>query len=330
VRFRYQMFCLVTFVLFLKPSLCLPVGQGVTDGSNSSREAEGARFLKGAIDMHFHMDAPTEITPGATMAKVRVARSLGLRGLVLKSHNEPTATLAYQIGLDMPGFDVFGGVVLNRPNGGINVAAVEHLAQIRGKPGRVVWMPTLDSESSAKGHPGQPFVAVSRNGELLPEVVAVISVIAKNGFVLASGHIAAGDALMVFREARLQGVQHMIATHPMYGFGKMTMDQMLEAAKLGAFIEVDFRNGISHESVGPAEDVASLAEVIRRVGPEHCFLSEFWTKGDYTGSYLPTEYGNLDTVGAFVEAMHAHGFTDRDLDLLAKQNPARLLGLSSP
>jgi hypothetical protein len=109
----------------------------------------------------------------------------------------------------------------------------------------------------------------------------------------------------------------------------MSMDQMLEAAKLGAFIEVDFRNGISNPG-GPAADVTRMAEVIRKIGPEHCFLSEFWTKGDYTGPYLPTEYGNLDSVGAFVEAMHAQGFTDRELDLMAKENPARLLGLSSP
>jgi predicted metal-dependent phosphotriesterase family hydrolase len=33
-------------------------------------------------------------------------------------------------------------------------------------------------------------------------------------------------------------------------------------------------------------------------------------------------------VGAFAEAMRAHGFTDRELDLLFKENPAKALGLT--
>ena len=42
----------------------------------SSREADGARLLRGAIDMHFHVDATTPAGTGeqADIAKVRVAR----------------------------------------------------------------------------------------------------------------------------------------------------------------------------------------------------------------------------------------------------------------
>jgi hypothetical protein len=35
----------------------------------------------------------------------------------------------------------------------------------------------------------------------------------------------------------------------------------------------------------------------------------------------------LDGVGAFVEAMHVKGFTDQELDIMVKRNPALLLGL---
>jgi predicted metal-dependent phosphotriesterase family hydrolase len=34
-------------------------------------------------------------------------------------------------------------------------------------------------------------------------------------------------------------------------------------------------------------------------------------------------------VGQFVEAMHARGFTDSELDTMFKENPAILLGLES-
>src|SRR5579864_1399845 len=181
----------------------------------SSREADGARLLRGAIDMHFHMDAPTPKGTGehADIAKVRVAESRGLRALVIKNHFEPTATLAYHLRPEVPNLQLFGGIVMNRTNGGVNVAAVEYMAtQIRDAPGKVVWMPAYDSEieSRTSKQPNKPFVALSHNGELLPEVKAVISVIAKNGLILASGHIAPEEALMVFQEGRRQGVTQMI------------------------------------------------------------------------------------------------------------------------
>ena len=284
----------------------------------AKQEAEGARLLKGAIDMHFHMDAPGRAgsPEQGNIAKVRLARERGMRGLLFKNHYEPTATLAYHLRLEMPQFELFGGIVLNRTNGGINPAAVEYMAtQIKARTGKVVWMPTLDSEieSRTSKEPHRPFVAVSRNGELLPEVKEVISLVAKYDLVLASGHIAPEEALMVFREAHRQGVHRMIATHAMDLAGKMNMDQMLEAAKLGAIIEFDFR-----KILGPG----GRADAIRRIGPERCFISEFWTKDE-----APREYAGLDEMGAFAEEMHKRGFTDRELDVMFKENPARLLGL---
>ena len=82
----------------------------------SSREADGARLLKGALDLHFHMDP---WTPGASngqagIAEVRVARSRGMRGLVIKDHNAPTAPLAYHLRQEIPGLELYGGFVILR------------------------------------------------------------------------------------------------------------------------------------------------------------------------------------------------------------------------
>jgi hypothetical protein len=287
--------------------------------AQSSREADGARLLKGALDLHFHMDpwTPGALNGQAGIADVRVARARGMRGLVIKDHNEPTAPLAYHLRQEMPGFELYGGFVLNLPNGGVNVAGVDFMAtQIKGEPGRIVWMPAGDTEKEARESktPNRPFVTVSRNGELLPEVKEVIAIVAKHGLVIASGHILPEEALMVFREAKRQGVQHMIATHAFDLAGKMTIEQMQEAAKLGAFIEFDFRNTLE----------GGRMDAIRKVGPEFCFLSEFWTKVT-----APKEYGGLEGIGAFAEAMRAHDFTDRELDLMFKENPAKALGLTA-
>jgi hypothetical protein len=287
--------------------------------AQSSREADGARLLKGALDLHFHMDpwTPAATNGQGSIADVRLARARGMRGLVIKDHNEPTAPLAYHLRPEVPGLELYGGFVLNRANGGVNPAGVEFMAtQIKGEPGRIVWMPAGDTEKEVRESkdPNRPFVAVSRNGELLPEVKEIISIIAKHGLVVASGHIIPSDALMVFREARRQGVQHMIATHAFDLAGKMTVEEMQEAAKLGAFIEFDFRNTLE----------GGRMDAIRKVGPEFCFLSEFWTKVT-----APKEYGGLEGVGAFAEVMRAHGFTDRELELMFKDNPAKALGLAA-
>jgi hypothetical protein len=302
--------------LLVKPTAAAAAGQ-------SAQEADGARLLKGAIDMHFHMDPPGPNTiPGneqADIAKVRIAHARGLRALVIKDHNQPTSGLVYILRREVPDFLMYGGIVLNRPNGGINAAAVEFMAtQIKGAPGKVVWMPAFDTEAEVKAstRPNRPFVSVMRAGEVLPEVKEVISLIAKHNLALASGHILAEEALMVFREARRQGVQHMIATHAMDLTGKMTIPQMQEAVKIGAILEFDYRNVF--------DDGGRRLDAIRTIGPEHCFISEFWTNKPGT---TPREYAGLAGAGDWVAAMHKRGFTDRELDVMVKENPARLLGL---
>src|SRR5262245_7862619 len=67
--------------------------------AQSSREADGARLLKGALDLHFHMDPwmPGAATGQAGIAEIRIAQARGMRGLVIKDHNEPTAPLAYHL-----------------------------------------------------------------------------------------------------------------------------------------------------------------------------------------------------------------------------------------
>jgi hypothetical protein len=63
-------------------------------------------------------------------------------------------------------------------------------------------------------------------------------------------------------------------------------------------------------------------DAIRQVGPEFCFLSEFWTKVDG-----PREYAGAAGVGAFADVMRLHGFTNRELEMMFKENPAKALGL---
>jgi hypothetical protein len=281
------------------------------------RAGDAARALVGAIDIHVHSfpdDRPRSID---AIDVAKLARSRGMRAIVLKNHYDSTAGLAYLVRKVVPDIEVFGGIDLNLTVGGINPAAVEHMTRVSGGWGRVVWMPTFDAENQVRySKERRPFVTIARNGELLPEVKQVVSLIAKHALVLATGHSAPQEALMLLREGRRQGVQHMVVTHAINPPVVMTVPQMQEAAQLGAFIE--FVGGSLAGADADAR-VTRFAEAIRKVGPEFCILSSDLGQA---GNPLPP-----DGFGAFLVALRGKGFTDQEVDRMSKQNPARLLAL---
>jgi hypothetical protein len=212
---------------------------------------------------------------------------------------------------------VFGGIDLNLPVGGMNPHAVDHMTELSGGWGKMVWMSTFDAENQVKySKENRPFVSVSKNGELLPATKDVISVIARHGLVLASGHVAAEEGLMLFREGHRQGVQHMVMTHAVNAPILATVAQMQAATREGAFIE--FCGG-SLVPANSGERIDRFADAIRKVGPEFVILS---TDLGQAGNPLPP-----DGLAAFMLALKARGFTDQEVDRMAKQNPATLLGL---
>jgi len=275
------------------------------------------QVLQGTIDIHVHA-APDNVPrsiDGLDVAKL--ARTRGMRGIVLKNHYEPTATLAFFARKEAPGLEAFGGIDLNLTVGGMNPAAVEHMTQMTGGWGRVVWMSTFDAENQVRySKENRPFVSVSRGGQLLPETKAVIAVVAKHRLTLATGHVSSAEALMLLREARQQGVSHLVVTHAMNAPILMNVPDMQEAAKLGAFIEFA---GSTMANAGAAARVDSYANAIRKVGPEFCILSSDLGQA---GNPLPP-----DGYAAFLIAMRAKGFTAQEIDTMSKTNPARLLGL---
>ena len=289
---------------------------GAGAGQRGQADA-AARALAGAIDIHVHSDPDNSPRSIDAIDVAKLARARGMRAIVLKNHYDPTGGLAYIVRKEVPGLEVFGGVDLNLTVGGMNPAAVEHMTQVSGGWGRFVWMSTFDAENQVRySKENRPFVSASRNGELLPEVKQVIAVIAKHGLVLATGHVSPEEALMLLREGRRQGVQHMIVTHAMNAPVLMEIPQMREAAMQGAFLE--FVAGSLTTPEAPAR-IDRDARAIRAIGPEFCVLSSDLGQ---RGNALPP-----DGFAAFIAALAAKGLTEQELDRMSKENPARLLGL---
>jgi len=290
----------------------------IPQAAQSPRSA-GNAVLRGAIDIHVHTEPDSRPRSVDAIEAVQQAKANGMRAVVLKNHYEYTSGLAYIAGKQAPGVEVFGGVDLNLTVGGMNPAAVEYMAATTGARGKLVWMSTFDAENQVRfSKENRPFVSVSKNGELLPATKAVIAAIAKHGLVLATGHTSAEEGLMLIREAKRQGVQRIVVTHAMNDPIRMTVPQMQEAAKLGAFVE--FVGG----NIGDADGKARMdrfADAIKKIGPEFCILSSDLGQ---KGNPLPT-----DGYAAFLGAMKARGLTDQDIDRMARRNPAQLLGLAA-
>ena len=142
--------------------------------ASSFGQSDPAINLKGAIDFHVHQgpDSVDRAIDADDLA--RLAKKMGMRGMVMKNHWEDTAALVYMVRKEVPGIELFGGITQDLAVGGINLEAVKHMAAMEGGWGRVIWLPTFDAENAVKAANGAgPFVRVSENGHLRAGRVAV-------------------------------------------------------------------------------------------------------------------------------------------------------------
>jgi hypothetical protein len=283
--------------------------------------AQGQADLTGVIDIHAHSDPDSQPRSIDAIDLAKLAKQRGMRGLVLKNHYESTAALAYIVRKEVPGIEIFGGIDLNRSVGGINPAAIERMVLMKGSWGKVVWMPTFDNENQVKASKeSRPFISISKNGKLLPEVEEVIRLVAKYQLTLETGHSSAEDGLLIVHAARQAGVRHVVVTHAMADPIRMTIPQMQQAARDGAYIEFVYGATIPPNNGTLAVlSMSDYAKAIRAVGAQSCILSSDLGQ--------PGRPVHPDGLAQFLQALRKEGISQADIDLMSKTNPARALGL---
>jgi hypothetical protein len=121
---------------------------------------------------------------------------------------------------------------------------------------------------------------------------------------------------MIVREARRQGVAHIVVTHAMLPPVKMTVEQMRAAAAEGAFLEFVYNGLIGRNPSGTMRD---YAEAIRQVGTRYCILAS--DLGQAGNPLHP------DGLAAFFAGLMREGISAADIALMSQTNPARALGL---
>ena len=159
----------------------------------------------------------------------------------------------------------------------------------------------------------RPFARVSKNGKLLPEVVQVISIAARNNLVLETGHSSPAECLLLVKEAKRLGVKHVMVTHALTNpGGPLSITEIQQAAKMGAYIELVY---------SPLTNAALQNDVdaIRAAGAASIVISSDLGQ--------PANPLHPDGLLALYRGLIAHGISEAEIVQMSKANPAKLLGL---
>jgi hypothetical protein len=282
----------------------------------------------GVIDMHVHSHPDVFGRNMDDIDVAQLAKARGMRGILLKNHVAETASRSALVMKVVPGIEVFGGVVLNKAVGGINPDAVEWMHRTFGGRGKVVWLPTFESDKHVKtlSKPDAVGLVVAPNGQVTPEMEAILKIIARENLVLATGHVHPEEIIAVVRKGRELGVKNFVVTHGLTNVPGLTMAQAKQVTEMGAVIEVCFLQFLA----GPNAPLPFLthwtqinakhvAQAVKELGANSVLISS-----DLGQS------GNMvhpDGLEAAIAAMKKEGISDADIDTMMRKNPARLLGL---
>ena len=296
-------------------AVLLVVAAGVA-GAGAAALAEGQEAeisLEGVVDLHFHTGPDSRPRSVDDIEASRLAADAGMRAILLKNHFTMTADRAALAMGQVEGLEIFGGLVLNRAVGGINPEAVRQMAAFSGGRGKVVWLPTFDSEYAATSSGGDgPYVSILEDGEPLPAVLEVFELLAEHDLTLAMGHSAPGEVLRLIPEAKRLGVPRILVTH-VFSQGA-TREHMRQMADEDAIMEIDWL-----AVYGGNRTIEDYVSAIRDLGAEAFFMS----------SDLGQEGNPLHAEGlrAYIRAMLDAGITEAEIDTMIRRNPARLLGM---
>jgi hypothetical protein len=285
--------------------------------------------LVGAVDLHSH-SGPSPMPRRITHAQAaQQAAEVGFRAIVAKCHYHDTVTDVLSMAPLLEGVttELFGGIALNSVNGGLNPWAVDRSLKMGGK---VVWFPTISARAHlehAAEHEEtqrhfQPLgmmqsaeVSVFEpDGSLRPEVATIIDLAKESRALISTGHLDGTSAMAVIEAAARAGHDQVIVSHPNYVTG-IDQEQAARMVEKGAYIEHE----IAMYHLDKIYPLDVLIDWIQAIGPEHTVLGSDLGQ---VGNPLPVE-GYRGVVERLLDA----GLSVHDVQLMIRDNPARLIGL---
>jgi hypothetical protein len=275
--------------------------------------------LEGVIDLHVH--AAPDVRPRCVtdLALAWEAAGRGMRGFLLKSHYGETAGRAAIVREAVPGIEAFGSLVLNDSVGGLNPTAVDYALTIGAKE---VWLPTISADHHHLYHgSAAPGIRVTdETGAVLPEVRDILRLIADADAILGTGHVSLEEIAAVVPAALDAGVRKILVTHPEWPPTRLTIEQQRALLASGkVFFE---RCYVSAKPPPGHVPFQTIVEAIEALGTSSTVVSTDFGRAD-----LPHP---VQGMAEYLQQLARHGFSEDDIDIMARRNPAYLLGLDEP
>ncbi|GAA4492866.1 DUF6282 family protein [Actinoallomurus oryzae] len=303
--------------------------------TNVSPPSPRARALvEGAYDTHIHVAPDVMERRIDDIDLARRFADVGMAGFVLKSHYVPTAERAQVVRKVVPEVRALGAITLNGSVGGLNPSAVEIAGRLDT---RVVWMPTVDSRNQRDSRAQDPAGAkppmwaalqddlrsagieppavdvVGADGTVTEAVRDVLTVVAKHGMTLATGHLNAAEIVAVAEAAFDAGVRRVVVTHPEFTSQRLPVDVQRRLAERGALLERCFTTAHTGKVTW-----RRLLDNIRAVGPEHSVLSS-----DLGQPFNPPVE---DGLAIMADTLLEDGFSEKEIQVMAVANSRRVAG----
>ena len=176
-------------------------------------------LLCGAYDLHVHTSPDHDQRSLNDWELLTEAEALGMAGVLIKNHYEPTTGRAKLVQALYPGkTEIYGSIALNWSVGGLNPYAVESAARMGAK---MVWLPTREAVSSMEkagigNYRDRPALhVVDGDMQPLPALLEVLEVARDYNIPVSTGHILQEESFVACRVGLAMGVT-MVLSHPEY------------------------------------------------------------------------------------------------------------------
>ena len=295
----------------------------------------GAELLIGAVDCHVHACPHLNGRSLDVFQAVEEAAAAGLRAIGLMDNFANSSGLAALANrrLGHLGVEVFGGLIMEPPAGGVCAEAVRIALGYGYGPGdgaRFVSLPTHHTRHVARSEGRSPaFVEscleIPETAPLPDPLHEILDLVAAADAVFNTGHVSGPEAVRAVEAARAAGVSRILA--PCSHFEPETVT---EITGLGAVAEFSFffashatQVGLTHvdtaKNVIAAVPAPLMAERIRAAGVGSSILSS-----DCGVFLLPPP---VEGLREFLLLMREAGFSEADLRRMSSETPARLFGI---
>ncbi len=300
--------------------------------------APGLDLLQGAVDGHVHACPHINARRLDVFEAVREAAAAGMAGLGLMDNFANSSGLAALAMRELShlGVDVWGGLIMEPPAGGVSAEAARIALAYGYGPGggaRYLSLPTHHTRHVARQENRSPTHVeacfhVPDHGPLPDPLPEILDLAAAHDVVFNLGHVSDAEAVRLAEAARARGVRRVLA--PANHAGPETIRALVA---LGAHVEFSFffvshatSVGLTHvdaekHRIAPAT-LSGMVESIGAAPVERVVLSS-----DCGVSLLPPP---VEGLRQFLLLLEAAGLERDRLVRMVRENPGRLFRVSAP